>query len=481
VSGACKVAGRGISAVASVPLKGIKASADLVGKVPLVGKPLSMVVNLQGAPFAITQSLIAGERIDKIALKNFNDQVAAAKAGLPIAKMVVSVVPGVGSGVGAALAVGEALANGQSIDKVFLAAAKGAVPGGAIAAALVDVAVSAVQGKNILDASVEAAINQLPAGAKEITAIAKGVVKGQNIKDAATETVIKALPENLQGPAKVVQAAASGANIPNAVLAEAKAKLPASVQKQVSTINEQITFAKNVIKGKGVQAALEGLNPDVRKSIGVVQQALSGKVIDKKLLDEAYGKIPKEMMTALQTGGAVAHAYKLQKTRKTAIKQPDTMESLKAKMIPIGRVQIAKNKIYNAGYGIVKSNTQKNGFLVGIGLMSHSQLTPDVVMKLRNSLSKDEQIGFDAALALKIGTVTSKRPAKGKGRKNMSPKALAAFYQTKGLALADQSQRVAVVETLTKDVETREAAKEAIGQIQQDRTFWAQIKEFLGL
>ena len=41
VKSACSVAGRGMSAVASVPLKGIKTTAGLVGKVPIIGKPLS--------------------------------------------------------------------------------------------------------------------------------------------------------------------------------------------------------------------------------------------------------------------------------------------------------------------------------------------------------------------------------------------------------------------------------------------------------
>ncbi len=63
--------------------------------------------------------------------------------------MVAPFVPGVGTGIGAALGAANALASGQPITQVLISAARGALPGGAIAQGAFDVAMNLAKGKNI--------------------------------------------------------------------------------------------------------------------------------------------------------------------------------------------------------------------------------------------------------------------------------------------------------------------------------------------
>ena len=76
---------------------------------------------------------------------------------LKLAEMVAPFVPGIGTGVAAALGAANALAAGRPITEAVLAAARGALPGGAIAQAAFDVALNLAKGKNIAEAALAAA------------------------------------------------------------------------------------------------------------------------------------------------------------------------------------------------------------------------------------------------------------------------------------------------------------------------------------
>src|SRR5262249_39106355 len=81
---------------------------------------------------------------------------------VPYVQSVVSFVPGLGTGVSAALGAAQALADGRPITDAVVAAARGAIPGGPLAQMAFDTAWGLAHGKPI-DAAVLASLrSQVP-------------------------------------------------------------------------------------------------------------------------------------------------------------------------------------------------------------------------------------------------------------------------------------------------------------------------------
>ena len=140
VSNAAKVAGKEIGKAATTVQKVGGKIGDGIGKIPVVGAPLHTVMSVtyhaMAAPVDFTVDVaIKGKRIDKAFLNQAKIAVKDAKGVAPYAQMVMSVVPGIGTGASAALGAGLALAEGQPIDKALIAGVLSAVPGGPVAQA----------------------------------------------------------------------------------------------------------------------------------------------------------------------------------------------------------------------------------------------------------------------------------------------------------------------------------------------------------
>lgn len=88
--------------------------------------------------------------------------IRAAGPVMPYVTSVLSVVPGVGSGVSAALGAAQALADGRPITDALMAGVRNAIPGGPIAQIAFDATRGLVQGKGINTIALEALRNQLP-------------------------------------------------------------------------------------------------------------------------------------------------------------------------------------------------------------------------------------------------------------------------------------------------------------------------------
>jgi len=102
-----------------------------------------------------------------------------------IAQTVASFVPGVGTGVAAALGAANALASGRPITDALIEAARSAIPGGALAQAAFDVGVNLAKGRSLSEAALAAARNRLPAGAGAAFDTAVALGKGQSLQRAA--------------------------------------------------------------------------------------------------------------------------------------------------------------------------------------------------------------------------------------------------------------------------------------------------------
>jgi hypothetical protein len=125
---------------------------------------------------------------------------------------VVSVVPGLGTGLSAAIGGALALASGARIDQAMLAAARSALPGGALAQAAFDVALAAAQGK-----PVEAVLlNALPVSPAAKDALVRGakaarqLAEGKSIDKVLVANALDLLPPQARAAAQVGVALAQG-------------------------------------------------------------------------------------------------------------------------------------------------------------------------------------------------------------------------------------------------------------------------------
>ena len=222
VSNAAKVAGREIDKAAHTVQTAAGQVSNLVGKVPIVGAPLHTVFDtayhMAMAPANLVIDVaIRGKRIDKVALDGLTTALHDVKASAPYAQMVVSMVPGIGTGVSAAIGAGTALMNGQPIDKALADAVLSAVPGGPLGKSLANVGFSvatnvvegeAINVETITKGAVGAAINSLPipdsakGTLRVVMAASAQVAHGQTpsvspeVLDAAFGAVSKYLPSD---------------------------------------------------------------------------------------------------------------------------------------------------------------------------------------------------------------------------------------------------------------------------------------------
>lgn len=217
-----KTAGKGIYHATGTSLiaKGSRAAAKQVGKVKFIGKPLAAAINLGGAPVYFTESALKGERLDKAALANLKAQLRDVKEVGPYAQMVISVVPGIGTGISAGLGAGLALANGQPITAALKAGVIGALPGGPAVQMAANMAIAIAEKKPIDQIAI--ATLPLPDAQKKAIKIAldaaKALAKGQRIDKVALAAAEKAIPAQYRVALQCGVAIAHGESVQKTML-----------------------------------------------------------------------------------------------------------------------------------------------------------------------------------------------------------------------------------------------------------------------
>jgi hypothetical protein len=231
VSGAVKkVVPKAIQRAASKVVRTAKRAVSAVSRVPVLGSVLQAAANVTRAgaglmllPAVAATQLLDGKRIDRIAIDSLKRSVRDARTVAPYVQTVISVVPGVGTGISAGLGGALALAEGQSITAALEQAVKSSIPGGPLAQAAFSVASGVMQGKP-LD---QVALNALPLGAAEKSALSRGLL--------------------------AAKALASGKRVDQVLLDQALRSLPPTVQKAVQ-IGTAIGHAKNLQGALGAAA-----------------------------------------------------------------------------------------------------------------------------------------------------------------------------------------------------------------------------------
>jgi len=120
-----------------------------------------------------------------------------------IAKTGISFIPGVGTAVSAGMAGAAALGRGESLANIGLAAARGALPGGAVTQAAFDAAIGLAKGRNVTDAILQAARSQVPGGevGKAAFDAATAIAKGHALSDVALSAIRAKVPGGALGQA----------------------------------------------------------------------------------------------------------------------------------------------------------------------------------------------------------------------------------------------------------------------------------------
>lgn len=188
--------------VAQVAIRAATGNPNIVvtsiGHIPVISELTSIVSGAASAPFRLASSIASGERIDKALVDHFKRDLALIKEAAPLAQAVISFVPGVGTGVSAAIGAGVALAEGRSLDEAAKAAIRGAVPGGPAAVAAFDAALAVVQGENVGKAAIEAARTLVPPSFQKAFDIGVAVATGENIQNALAQGLATLAPAQIK-------------------------------------------------------------------------------------------------------------------------------------------------------------------------------------------------------------------------------------------------------------------------------------------
>jgi hypothetical protein len=168
------------------------------GNVPVLGDVMNIVGEAALAPFRLADSIASGQRLDHALVGALKDQLKIIKDVAPYAQMVVSLVPGLGTGVAMALGTGIALAEGKSITEATKAAIRSALPGGPLVQAGFDAALKVAAGENIGKVALEGVRSQLPAEAQKAFDIGLAVVTGEKIQTALANGLASIAPGQLK-------------------------------------------------------------------------------------------------------------------------------------------------------------------------------------------------------------------------------------------------------------------------------------------
>jgi hypothetical protein len=252
-----KSTGRAVGSVA----RKVSKVADTVGKIPVLGDVARFGIGaarLAYGPYAIAidagSRLARGENLGKAL--TVGGQIDAVRDRLKLAEMVAPFVPGIGTGVAAALGAANALAAGQPITEAVLAAARSAVPGGAVAQAAFDVALKLAKGKNIGEAALAAARDRLPGGPAARAAFdgAVAIAQGKRLQGAAFAAAGRILPPSpyAADAISLIRGVANGQNIQNAALSVVGKRV-------IGQVRANAALAANLPKRAGPRGAWRGL------------------------------------------------------------------------------------------------------------------------------------------------------------------------------------------------------------------------------
>lgn len=239
--------------------KGVKTASKAAGsvtrtidRVPVVGRPLALVYGASvTAPLQLANDVARGARIDRAAMGHLKRELGRAKALAPYVQTVVSFVPGVGQGVGAAIGAGVALAEGRPLSAAVVEGIRGALPGGPAAQAAFELGRAAASGKP-LDAAMlgQSALGALRLSPQQREVLARGlgaardIAAGRPVDEALFQRAQALLPPEARNALGVGIAVAKGQALQGAV----KQAVGPQTLAQLDRIGADITAKHGVLR-----------------------------------------------------------------------------------------------------------------------------------------------------------------------------------------------------------------------------------------
>lgn len=197
----------------------------------LVGGPIVAVEKLAKVLYNAGDALVKGERVDKILSRAGEGLLAIVKDQAPMAQLVLSFIPGIGTGVSAVLGAAVALADGKPITTALIEGAKGMIPGGPLVVKAFEFAAAAVEGvaagHKVDDIALDAVRAALPGGNAAKAAFDTGVAlaRGKKLQEAALTAAKGSL--GASGKAAIDEAIKAGATVQEALARVNIAAVPA--------------------------------------------------------------------------------------------------------------------------------------------------------------------------------------------------------------------------------------------------------------
>jgi hypothetical protein len=184
----------------------------------LAGSPLVRAVVRAGG------GILRGDNVIAAVKAAGKAGIADQREALRFVAMVAPFVPGIGTGVGAALGAADALANGKPITQALMAGVRGSIPGGPAAQAAFDTGTGLIQGKRLDESLLNAARNRLPPGPAQAafdTAVA--LAQGKKLQEALIQGAGTLLPPSQfsADAADFARRAMAGQNLGQAALTTA--------------------------------------------------------------------------------------------------------------------------------------------------------------------------------------------------------------------------------------------------------------------
>jgi hypothetical protein len=431
---------------------------SLVKNVPVIGDPLSKMINVPGLT-ALNQ-IMENKRLDEALINDFKKVVDSYAGQIVLASKFVAFVPGVGTGVAAGIGASAALIEGKPIDAAFIEAVKSAIPGGAIAAAAFEI------GKNVIEKKSVDPIDLAFSVAK-----AAGVnIPQEDLVKASLNIVKTGIEKKKIDPLQLLQAAGKvkGIKIPDTVtkaftvgVAIANAKnVQGEILNQISKITptdiSKITalgdaFIKKAPQFKQAGYIIKSLAERNGFRFGAGIMSISGQ--NENTIKSFRNKLP----PAQRKGFDLAVSARIGSTTKPVPKAVKYTDFAKKSVVKKSTVTKSVAKKAVTVKPVVKKSVTTSNKVVPI----KQPITPVI-----------EQETIAEVIPIKKST-KDLSPTKQEALKEF------AYFATEGMSGAPS--RIEQMETLASDPVSREGAIIGVKTIAERRkSVWQRLKEYFG-
>lgn len=244
-----------------------------VESLPVVGDAMRFAGNAAATPIQLTESIASGKRLDHALEGEFKRQLKIVKDAAPYAQTVLSLVPGAGSGVSAAVAAGIALSEGRDIDDAAKAAIRSAIPGGAAAGAVFDTALKVGSGENVTKSVLESARNAVPANFRPAFDVGLAVATGEKVQNA----LARGLADSLGSKANEIIAQGTKAISSNPALSNALSQIKDAAPQEGFKLGAGLITTAG-INAKAVRAVRNKLDPAQRTGFDAALRSQAGDI-----------------------------------------------------------------------------------------------------------------------------------------------------------------------------------------------------------